>query len=133
MVMDLRTVITLFLLGTCVLLSAQSVPVNASHDQLISSFSSKANPYPDPTDDLFLAYPNPSTNDQFSIEMDYAYQGALLIQIYDLYGRIHYTNTVNKSYKNLKYEIDTNGWSSGMYVIAITGDGFRGSQRILKE
>ena len=133
MAIDLRTLITLLFLGTGVLLSAQAVPVNTSHDDLIRSFSSEKNPYPDPSEDLFLAYPNPSTNDKFSIEMDYDYQGGLLIQVYDLYGRIYSTNTVNKSYKNLQYDIDSTGWSSGMYVIAITGDGFRGSQRILKE
>jgi len=134
MTLDLRIVITSLLLGTSVSLTAQSAASESpSHDELISSYSSKQNPYPDPTDDLFIAYPNPTTTEIFSLEMDYDYQGTLLIQIYDLLGRLYYTNTVNKSYKNLHYDIDANGWSSGMYVIAITGDGFRGSQRILKE
>lgn len=133
MALDLRILVTLCILGVSVSLSAQGVPGNPSHDDLISSISSKENPYPDPTDDLFIAYPNPSVNDEFSLEMDYKYQGALLIQVYDLYGRVHYTNTVNKSYKTLEHHIDTSSWSTGMYVVAITGDGFRGSQRILKE
>jgi len=104
-----------------------------SHDELVQSFSSKNNPYPDPSDDLFIAYPNPISIDKFSIEMDYEFQGALLIQIYDMYGRLYHTTTANKSYKKLEYDIDTSGWSAGMYIIAITGEGFRGSQRILKE
>ncbi len=133
MAIDLRIVITSILIGASVSLSAQAVPKNQSHDDLISSFSSAKNPYPDPTDDLFIAYPNPISADQFSIEMDYEYQGALLVQIYDLYGRIYYTTTVNKSYKMLEYDISASGWTPGMYVIAITGDGFRGSQRVMKE
>jgi len=133
MALDLRIVIALIVLGSSVGLSAQSVPQNLSYDELISSISSKKNPYPDPIDDLFIAYPNPTSEAQFSLEMEYDYQGTLLIQVYDLYGRIYFSNTVNKSYKTLEYHIDTSSWSTGMYVVAITGDGFRGSQRILKE
>ncbi len=133
MAIDLRIVMILLFVGVGVGLSAQAEVETISYDDMVRSVASKKNPYPDPTDNLFIAYPNPTIDEQFSIEMNRNYQGTLLIQIYDMLGRLYYSKIVNKSYKSLEYDINASGWASGMYVVAITGDGFRGSQRVMKE
>lgn len=84
-------------------------------------------------DDLFSAYPNPMTDGLVSIELQHSYRGTLAIEVYDVYGRQYYARLVEKYDSILEHDIQSSYWTSGVYIIAITGDGVRSSKRIMKE
>jgi|GEM_PF-3443512 len=89
--------------------------------------------YPEPTENLFNAYPNPNSSDLLSIELEHAYIGVMKVQVYDVYGRLYYSKTVDKFDNVLDFSIDASGWTPGMYIIALISSEVCGSQRVLKE
>lgn len=84
-------------------------------------------------DDLFSAYPNPNAGQLFSLELQHSYRGDLAIEVYDVYGRKYYARIIEKTDDILYYNIEADYWASGVYIIAITGDGVRSSRRVIKE
>ena len=97
------------------------------------SFLSSSTSEPEIVEDLFLAYPNPTSLDYITIEMDNSYRGNLIVEIYDVLGRKYFAKTIDKFEAVLEYDIDASSWIHSMYIIAITGDGIRGSARVMKE
>ena len=86
-----------------------------------------------PTENLFIAFPNPNASELLSIELDHAYIGTMSIQVYDVYGRLYYNKSIDKFDEYLEFDIDASGWTPGMYIVALIGSDVCGSQRVLKE
>jgi len=97
------------------------------------SFLSSSTSEPVIVDDLFIAYPNPTSLDSITIELDNEYRGSLTVQIYDVLGRKYFSTIIDKFDSLLEYDIDASAWSQGMYIIAVSGDSVRGSARVMKE
>ena len=78
----------------------------------------------------FKVYPNPA-NDYFTIVIPDAVQGQDFdIKISNLLGQVIGTqNSVRLS----KISIPIHDWASGMYLIEINGNGFKGMRKLIKE
>lgn len=76
------------------------------------------------------AYPNP-TSEAVSLSFETEEAGSLNVTVYDITGKIVYSNTSKQLAKGKQLiSIQTNGWKTGNYFAKVSGAGYTGTAKI---
>ena len=82
---------------------------------------------------FFNLYPNPSNGATINIEFQALTDSDAQIFIYDMMGRIVYSNKMNnRNNINNKYELDVSNLTSGMYFVNLEIDKIKVSHKLIR-
>ncbi len=81
----------------------------------------------------FSAYPNPVTTEKLNLKFDASTNSKIKIMLYDAYGRLLYAApTESKVSEHNEFSLDMSNFSSGLYLINLTIDGYNFTQKVIK-
>ncbi|MDF0706489.1 alpha-amylase family glycosyl hydrolase [Flagellimonas okinawensis] len=82
--------------------------------------------------DFASAYPNPMVSSNIvSVDLGFASNDDMNVQVYDLNGRMHASKVIKASYGKL--DVDLSGYANGMYLIKVTGPESSHQFKIIKQ
>ncbi|MEC8831710.1 MAG: alpha-amylase family glycosyl hydrolase, partial [Bacteroidota bacterium] len=82
--------------------------------------------------DFASAYPNPMVSSNIvSVDLGFASNDDMNVQVYDLNGRMHASKVIKASYGKL--DVDLSGYANGMYLIKVSGPESSHQFKIIKQ
>ncbi|MCB0494991.1 MAG: T9SS type A sorting domain-containing protein [Cyclobacteriaceae bacterium] len=86
--------------------------VNSGRINIITSVDQKA------LENKASIYPNPANN-KFRINLSNEYLGDVLVEMYNMNGALTYSGSFYKESRNSEFEVTTNGFMDGVYLIKL--------------
>lgn len=81
--------------------------------------------------DLMLIYPNPSRGINFTVDVKSELSGESLIEIYNMMGKIVYSERFNVTTNRALFNISSENLNSGIYLLRFSNIKYTDSQRII--